>query len=214
MYKETKYIKINYTDKDNDYIEDIINYISIEEDKILDFFNIKSIKNKVIVNIYNNIDLFRNNCKTITKRESPLWLSGLSYYKDNIYHIDTLTLEEYKKTKSHENATIDDLKKLIIHEFTHSIEYIYSNSTYLNKWLSEGCATYLSNQYNEKDLKLSVSYDDILNNKNIDYKNYYTMFYYCLNTYNKDYILKLFKDINLSEKESLKIYNETKERYH
>ena len=213
MYKKTKYIKIYYNKEDNSYIDELIEYISNEEINILHFFNMDTINNKVIVNIYNNINNFRENCKNIkNNNDIPLWLSGLSYYKDNIYYIDTLSLKEYKITKSHKNATISDLKKLIVHEFTHSIEYIYSNNENTYKWLNEGCATYLSKQYKEKDLILSVSYEDLLNS-NIDYRNYFTMFYYLVNNYNKEYILNLFKDEELLMKESLIIYNKTKERY-
>lgn len=45
---------------------------------------------------------------------------------------------------------------------------------------------------------------------NIDYTNYYTMFYYVLKKYGKDYVMNLIGDFDLQVQETKKLYYETK----
>ena len=54
----------------------------------------------------------------VYKRIPENWVCGFAY---NNKYIETLSLSEYRKTKSHENVNIDNLCRLILHEFIHSV---------------------------------------------------------------------------------------------
>ncbi len=90
------------------------------------------------------------------KKQIPDWIFGFALSNE----VQTLSLSEYRKTKNHENATIIDLQKLIIHEFTHAAHNkIHNNCVMI--WLTEGLATTLAHQYDDKKLKFDATLDEI-----------------------------------------------------
>jgi hypothetical protein len=202
MNKELDYLNISYTDSDKDYIDYISKEVDEKSKKIIDFFEIKDYKDKSKVIIINNIDEFRQMFLKENNTYPPDWVCGFAKDK-NIW---VLSFDEYKKTHNHENDTIDDMIKLVLHEFVHNVYKMRSTNMEV-KWLSEGAATYLSDQYpNAKSI--NCTYEELLSNTS--YTNYKVMFNYVLNTYGKDYILKLIDDINLLNKETKRLYEEAK----
>lgn len=212
MRKELKYIIIDYTENDMEYIDSFCNVLDIECENVVSFLNIDKFGEKVKVKLWNDIDDFRNIYKTTFYKDDynkqvPDWISGFALTNE----VQTLSLSEYRKTKNHENATITDLQKLIIHEFTHAAHNkIHNNRVML--WLTEGLATTLAHQYDDKELKFDATLDEIKNGK-VSYVNYYVMFNYILNKYGKEYIIKLIKDEELLRNETDKLYKETKESF-
>lgn len=197
MKKELDYLIINYSDKDKDYIDYILNKINDKSKEIVKFFDVK-VPIKSEIRLYDDLDIFRNNYKKITKKEPEDWICGLSF--DN--KINTLSLEELRKTYNHEKNTIEDLYKLILHEFIHSIHNIRSNNSEI--WLKEGLATYLSGQYNNS-YEIKVSYDDLINKK-CSYTNYGALVKYIIENYDHDYILRLIDDNDFLLSESKRLY--------
>lgn len=120
-------------------------------------------------------------------------------------------MEQYRKTMNHENATIIDLEKLIIHEFTH-VAHSRLHDNRIMMWLTEGLATFLAHQYDDKDLKFNATLEEVKNGKT-SYTNYYIMFNYVVNSYGRDYILKLIINEKLLKSETNQLYEETKENF-
>lgn len=200
MIKELKYMVIEYSDKDLDYIDDICKIIDSKSKEIVDFFEISKLDNKVKVKLFSDIVEFRNFHNQVFNKEPKNWVCGFAL--DNSVY--TLSLSEYKKCYSHENATISDLIKLILHEFTHAI-HIMRNKKCKYQWLGDGLATYLSGQYEDAN-EIKCTYDELLNC--CSYANYKLMFKYVLNTYGKEYILKLIDDGELLNKDSKRLFEE------
>ena len=199
MKKELDYLIIYYSDKDKVYIDYIVDKINNKSKEIVDFFDVK-VPIKSEVKLYDDLDKFRKDYKIITKKDPKDWVCGLSY--DN--KINSLTLEELKKTYNHENNTIEDLYKLILHEFVHSINNIRCNNSEI--WLKEGLATYLSGQYpNSNEIK--VSYEEIINGT-CSYTDYRALVKYIIENYDHDYILKLIDDNKFLLTESKRLYEE------
>lgn len=106
---------------------------------------------KLKYKIWDNLDLFR---KFVKEKNAFLdnngnvadWLCGITY--DN--HIDTLTLDEYRKTKYYENSELKDMINLVLHEFVRACHDKKRKKENISKWLSEGLATTISGQYNDK----------------------------------------------------------------
>ena len=208
MLINTDYIDLEYTEKDIEYINELKGYIDCNYKEIVDFFGITNFDAKVSIKLFDNLEKFRAACGEIRKnKEVPLWLCGLSFYKDNKYNIYSLSLEEYKKTKSHDNCTLKDMQLLIMHEFVHACHYKCTNNAKLPLWMSEGLATTLSHQYDDIEISFDATLEQVING-GIDYKNYYAMFVYVLNNYGKDYVLKLLKNTEYLEKETPKLYEE------
>lgn len=194
----------------SDMSKNIIDKIDKETNRIVDFFNIIDFGEKVKIKIWDNLELFRDFVKEknafLDKNGNVAdWLCGITY--DN--HIDTLKLDEYRKTKYHENSELKDMINLVLHEFVHACHDKKRKKENISKWLSEGLATTISGQYNGKDLSFDIDLAD-LEVGNIDYINYYTMFYYVLKKYGKDYVMNLINDFDLQVRETEKLYYETK----
>ena len=206
MIKNLKYINIEYTDNDLEYIDYICYEIERKTEEIVNFFEINDFNEKVNIKLFDGIDNFRNFYKETFKRDAKDYICGFSK-NNNVY---TLSLDEYKKCYSHENSTIEDLIKLILHEFTHSV-HSKRNSNMNVIWLNEGAATYLSDQH--KDIKkIKGTLDDLINGK-CTYSDYKLMFEYALNTYGSEYILNLIDNEELANKETEKIYKEAIIKY-
>lgn len=204
-------IIINYTENDLEYIENLINQLKIQSQKIISFFSLKQLKKPTYIYFYNNLDTFRE--KAISRnstRHVPTWLCGWASTKPTKYEIHVLSYNEYIKTTSHENDTIEDIISLVLHEFTHNCYDAYRTQNQSRKtlmWLDEGLATILSDQKN--DLKLTCNINDLIKQNQVAYHNYYTLTNYLLNTYDKDYILSLIRSYKLLKKETPNIYNNT-----
>ena len=152
------------------------------------------------VKLFSDINEFRNFYTSLYKEIPKGWFCGFAL--DNSVY--TLSLSEYKKCYSHENATILDLIRLVLHEFTHAV-HSKRNDNLECKWLREGVATYLSGQYEDAN-EIKCTYDELLNC--CSYANYKAMFEYVLNTYGKEYILKLIDDEELLNKDSKRLFEE------
>ena len=133
------------------------------------------------------------------------WIVARTYYND--MEIDILTLEERRKCKGHNNDNIDTLLKCLIHEFVHICHLNYSANTL--KWYGETLAVILSKQYNNCELHIDCTLDELLN-KNINYINYYTIGKYLFDTYDRKYILELLRDKKLLEEQTPIIYEKAK----
>lgn len=213
MRVELKYINIEYSKKDDLYIDELTKYIEQNSKEIVEFFDITNFKNKVEVKLWDDLEKYRkrnfNICNNVgnSVEDVPKWSCGFTYVIDNTSYIETLCLSEYVKTKSHETGTLDDLKYLIMHEFTHACHFKINEKSC--KWLSEGLATMISKQYKNCKLKLDATLEQIKNDCYVDYTNYYTIIYYIYETYGKNYILKLINDYELQKLEIEKLYRET-----
>lgn len=207
---KTDYIELEYSEKDVEYIEELITYINYNSQEIIDFFGITNFGEKVSIKLFDNLKHFRVACGEIrTNKEIPLWLCGLSFYKNNKCIIFTLCLDEYKKTDGHNNDTLKQLKLLIMHEFVHACHQKFTSNTRLPKWMSEGLATTISHQYDNIEMYFDATLEQVINGET-NFINYHTMFSYVLNKYGRNYILELLKNKEYLEKETPKLYEEVK----
>lgn len=213
MKKELTYMNIEYTDKDKLYIENLIEDIEQNSQEIVDFFEIENFGSKVEVKLWDDVKRYRLRNSEIyfrgNEKNVPNWSCGFAYVDNVTSYVETLCLEEYRKTLSHEKGTLNDLKHLILHEFTHACHLKINTKSYI--WLSEGLATTISRQYDSCELIFDATLDQIKGKEYTKYNNYHTMFCYVYEMYGKDYILKLINNYELQKQDTEKLYNETVE---
>lgn len=186
MERILKHIRIEYTEKDLEYIDELCDYIDSETQGILDYLGLTEFGEPINVKLLATLEELRENYKNITHMEAPEWLSGNTYEDTTL----ELTLEEYRKTQYHEDATVESLEALILHEFVHAVVFRILGRNIKVQWLSDGLACYLSKQYNNHTIRDSL--EDILN-ENARYSIYETMVQYLDVTKGRDYILELIK---------------------
>ncbi len=208
MVKETKYLLIRYDNLIENEIEKNLKELEKKIEKAIIFFELGNKYAKAGLKIYSSLDDFRKKAYETFPHykkieDIPMWVCGF-IENDTIY---TLSLEELKKTIVHDKSTDSDWIKLIIHEFVHICQRYISN---LKKypWIKEGMATYLAGQHQQYDYSSFDATLEQLTMGGTRYFNYYLMFKYVYEKYGKEYIVNLFKDDELLEKETPKLYKE------
>ena len=206
MKKESKYFTIEYSNEAKTYITKLLDKIDIEAKKILDFFEIQNIDNKFYVKLIP------------TKKEFSHLIEEVIHFKDNEYGIGfvnnkimyCLSFNDYKNT-FYSFYNFDNFISTIIHEFVHSCHQLKTNNKSSIRCISEGLACYLSNQLCKKDFVFNASIDDIVNDKYIDYDNYYLIVKYIFDNYDKKYCDRIIYDKDFARSEIVNIYNSFKE---
>lgn len=209
MVYETDYYILEYSNKDLEYIEELKNYIDTNILEVLDFFGLKEFDTKINIKLFGDLKEFRNAINKLTNKEVPDWLCGFSFSNDGKEYTYTLSLDNYKKTLSHENDELIDLKKLIMHEIVHACNKKYSGDYNIPLWLKEGLALYLAKQDKYINKELNANSYELINDV-VSYHNYLIIMNYALNNYGKEYILGLLNDRKKAEEETLKLYEEIK----
>lgn len=210
MIYKYKQLELEYTKDDLEYIKDFKKEIEEYYDSLLSFFNLDKLNRDINMKLWNNIDEFRTFFKEKTGKEVPLWEVGRTSSSGNVSRIDILSFKEFIKCQGHEECSFNDLIKVGIHELVHFIQFDYNNHKDVMTWLSEALATNLSGQYDNKEVYMYSSLDEIIKGKS-NYKNYYLMGKYLLNNYDKEYILSLLNDNELLKKETPRLFKETME---
>lgn len=87
--KNSKWFELEYTRKDEKYIDELLEYIEEKSKEVSCFFDIDRFDEKVYIKLFDNLDSFREACSKVRRnREIPMWLCGLSFQeqgKDYIY---------------------------------------------------------------------------------------------------------------------------------
>ena len=190
-------IKNVYVDE-NYFTSDQLNFIKNQILSIMNFFDIKEINKPTYIKIFNDRNQFKKEIFSISKLdELPDWSVGMAINErkyDKNYILE-LSLEEQKKIKYHKDKTMDDFIKTIVHEFVHICHTEYTNYNYPeDTWISEGIATYLSNQYS--DANYTKEFEEIFSENVVPYENYRKVFNYIFENYSKEDILKLLNNDN------------------
>lgn len=209
MIYETDYYILEYSNEDFEYIEELKSYIDLNILDIIEFFNLENFKDKINIKLFGDLEDFRNVINKLTNMEVPEWLCGFSFNKGDKEYIYTLSLDNYKKTLSHENDELVDLKKLIMHEIVHACNRKYSGNYNVPLWLKEGLALYLAKQDKYINKELNVNCYELMNDV-VSYHNYLIVMNYALNKYGKEYILGLLNDKEKAVKETFRLYKEIK----
>ena len=208
MKRKFGVFEIEYTTDDFAYIDKLVTELEDKYLNIMEFFNLQRLGHTVNIKIWNNLEEYRNYFSKKINRKIPNWEVARATINKNESCIDLLSLKERIKCEGHQKDNLDNLLKVIIHEFVHICHITYNNYNGSMIWFGEGLATNLSNQFTK--LEINCSLDDLINGK-AKYINYYSMVKYLLDNCSKNYILKLAKDKDLLEKETKNIYYETVE---
>ena len=205
MKKRFCIFEIEYTESDSEYIDFLISEIQDKYLGIMDFFDISKLNHIVTIKIWNNLEKYRDYFSKMNK-SIPNWEVARATINKNEARIDLMCLKERMKCEGHQNDKLDNLLKVIVHEFVHICHMTFNDYNATMIWFGEGLATNLSNQF--KRMEINCSLEDIIYG-NAKYINYYSMVKYLLDNYSKEYILMLSKNKKLLENITNDIYYKT-----
>lgn len=201
-------IHINYSKEKNN----ILSYINRKLPKLLDFFHISCLDHTLEIFIYDDLSKFKNNYQKKTNKDYKNWICGFQG-KNEIHLLD---YENYLLTDGHQNQTKEDYLKLVIHEIIHDLHLQY-NRNHGNEprsfvYLTEGIASYLSEQYPNPSFNNHIPVEAFLNNEVVNYENYAYIIKFLIENYDHEYLLKLISNENFARKETPKIIYSIKEK--
>ena len=201
-------IHINYSKEKNN----ILSYINRKLPKLLDFFHISCLDHTLEIFIYDDLSKFKNNYQKKTNKDYKNWICGFQG-KNEIHLLD---YENYLLTDGHQNQTKEDYLKLVIHEIIHDLHLQY-NRYHGNKprsfvYLTEGIASYLSEQYPNPSFNNHIPVEAFLNNEVVNYENYAYIIKFLIENYEHEYLLKLISNESFARKETPKIIYCIKEK--
>lgn len=202
MRKECKSAVILFEDVDRELAEILAKYLDDNAQRIYDFFEIKPSKEKAKINIIPTKkaydELYRAMYNLPVDYKVEKWKIGTC--KDG--EITYLSIHDYKNT-SHKfdeegfDKALLQYKKTILHEYVHFVNEKFNQihgCTDTEKYLLEGIATYLSGQNEDVTLPLTLTKDEILDENNNYYNDYYLLTKYLVENYNKTVILQVLKN--------------------
>ena len=213
MVKELKYMLIEHTEKDLEFLKNYETMLDTISEEIVSFFKLENFGEKAKVKIFSSLEEFRSFCLEkqlgIDKNgQIPDWLCGVT--RNGMFIVPTY--EEYIKTKGHGNHSVEDYAYLLLHEFVHICHIKKKKTSKLGyKWFTEGLATNLSHQYSSKKPSFRATLEQI--KFGTDYMSFCAMFQYVMNTYGVEYIYLLLEDDELLVQETPRLYLETKDYY-
>lgn len=190
-------IKLLYNECDKLYLKEIVQYFNNNYNKIMKVFNLKDLDKNLLIKLWDDNQSFSKNMGQLLELKSediPIWAVGFSINEklDNISQIHYLSLKEIRKIAYHKENTQIDLKKGIIHEFVHICHSQFCNYNYPKQlWITEGIATYLSNQY--PNAKPNTTIKEMLSNEYSEYQNYRYIFNIIFNIFSKTEIQEILK---------------------
>lgn len=191
MFKKTKNFVIYYGNNE-DFISKLSNNLEDKLTSVLSFFEIEKLNKKIIIKIISNKNEFDDIFYKVHNFKPDL--NGMGFYHNG--EIIYLSYNGLAGT-NHKNDSYETYINILIHECVHFIHGIITNDKMSLRCLNEGIALYLGKQYNEIDYaKFNCELEDLLNQKNIDYYNYYLLMCFLIDNYEKNYILKILKDSN------------------
>lgn len=137
------------------YIPEIVEYLENRMNEIMSFFELNSFNKKIKIIVYNKLELYKEHIEQFFEYHDYMCADT------NDGNINILSLEAAHETKTHANMTLDEMKKVILHEFVHicqqekEVEHILDDVI----WFWEGLATNLGNP----DEYEVVQFDDATN---------------------------------------------------
>ena len=103
---------------------------------------------------------------------------------------------------------------VLIHECTHYVHSQYTNNKMSLRCINEGLALFIGRQYSELDYnKFNCKLDSLLNQENIDYYNYYLLFNFIYENYDKETLFKFISDKEYTINNLERIYKDIINKY-
>ncbi len=190
MKKKFKNIIINYDKEAINFIDEVFTYLISEVEDIYSFFNIYPYKNEINITVVPTKKKLDNDywCYEGTPHD---WVVGFTVCGNNAYKIYLVSFNDYKNT-THKSESLEDYKKVLVHEFVHVVHSIFCKGNYPANFIWEGAACYLSGQWVNKNVDMP-SKDDALNGV-CDDNQYAFLFDMILKNYDKDTFVKILKN--------------------
>ncbi len=203
MYYNNEKFEIEYTQKDESYIEQVINTLNESIDEYLSFFGLKELNTKVRIKFYDSLNDFKIYYEKT--RNHPYKKGRVGSALENEIHM----LSFSERIKERPNDTFAYFLMGLKHELVHICHIAYRGNSKGN-WFAEGLATCLGSPRYEETLE-DCTLEDLI--KRTKYKYCYTVTKYILEHYSHEQVLEYAKDDESLLRDTEKLFHEAQEYY-
>lgn len=133
---------VEYDAKNEAKAQKLVTILEEEMQRILDFFDLDSLSQKKRIKLYS----------TLLEYQTYLTSMGIKYLDwmiadTNNGDINILTIEECRRTKSHQYMTMKEYKNVVVHEFVHACQQEINPDASGCEWFWEALALNLAGPF-------------------------------------------------------------------
>lgn len=161
MIYKTDIYSIEYDKKSEPIVKTINDALSQNFQRVMDFWGIKKLDSTVQIRIFSDLEEWKSFFKSLSQGTYQEYVTGCAI-GSNIYVLD---YAEYKKLQSHRNDSIEDFKKIIVHEFVHICHLQLCKLENTAFFMSEGLAAYLAGQGYNQNIKTDYPKEVLFSNE-------------------------------------------------
>lgn len=195
-------------DKQLDYLDELEQKLKQESTRILNFFGLTGLSDVKKIKIWTDRKQYQQHLEQYVDKYYE-WMNGDTHDGN----INILSIEECRKTKAHQDMTLEEMLEVITHEFVHACQQEINPAAENVEWFWEALATNLANPFDHV-ASIQCEDDDLINNLNSIPYNYeisFTIGKYLLENYSHEQILDYVKNPDKLRKDAKTIFKEERE---
>ena len=195
-------------DKKLDYIDELEEKLKQESSRILSFFELDGLKQQKKIKIWTDREKYRRYLEQYVDKYYE-WMDGDTHDGN----INMLSIEECRKTKAHQDMTLEEMLEVITHEFVHTCQQEINPDAENVEWFWEALATNLANPF---DCIASMQCEDDeliyhLNDVPYSYQICFTIGKFILESYSHEKIMDYVRNPDKLRKDAKTIFKEERE---
>lgn len=192
-------------DKQLDYLDELEQKLKQESTRILNFFGLTGLSDVKKIKIWTDRKQYQQHLEQYVDKYYE-WMDGDTHDRN----INILSIEECRKTKAHQDMTLEEMLEVITHELVHACQQEINPDAENVEWFWEALATNLANPFDHV-ASIQCEDDDLINNLNSIPYNYeicFTIGKYLLENYSHEQILDYVKNPDKLRKDAKTIFKE------
>lgn len=198
-------------DKDLDYIKDLEEKLQQESSRILNFFNLTELKDAKKIKIWTDREKYQKYLEQYVPKYYE-WMNADTHDGN----INMLSIEECRKTKVHQDMNLEEMLRVITHEFVHACQQEINPDSENVEWFWEALATNLGNPF-DCVASMQCEEDELIHNLKavpFSYEICFTIGKFMLESYSHEQIMDYVKNPDKLRIDAKTIFKEEKEWFH
>ena len=195
-------------DKKLDYIDELEEKLKQESSRILSFFELDGLKQQKKIKIWTDREKYRKYLEQYVDKYYE-WMDGDTHDGN----INMLSIEECRKTKAHQDMTLEEMLEVIVHEFVHACQQEINPDAFNVEWFWEALATNLANPFDHV-ASMQCEDDELIYHLNAvpySYPICFTIGKFILESYSHEKIMDYVRNPDKLRKDAKTIFKEERE---
>lgn len=195
-------------DKKLDYIDELEEKLKQESSRILSFFELDGLKQQKKIKIWTDREKYRKYLEQYVDKYYE-WMDGDTHDGN----INMLSIEECRKTKAHQDMTLEEMLEVIVHEFVHACQQEINPDAFNVEWFWEALATNLANPFDHV-ASMQCEDDELIYHLNVvpySYPICFTIGKFMLESYSHETIMDYVRNPDKLRKDAKTIFKEERE---